>query len=63
MGHSVLQGVKRMSLLLYGLVAWLLASVVSGLFIGYFCAFNELWRDEAGVVLGTATGSVLDEAA
>ena len=52
-----------MSLVLYGLVVWLLASVVSGLFIGFFCAFNELWRDEDRVVVGTATGAVLDEAA
>ena len=52
-----------MSLVLYGLVVWLLASVVSGLFIGYFCAFNELWRDEASVVLDTAAGLVVDEAA
>lgn len=43
-----------MSLVLYGLVVWFVASVISGLFIGCFCALNELWRDEAGVVVGMA---------
>jgi hypothetical protein len=52
-----------MSLVLYGLVVWFLASVVSGLFIGYFCSLNELWRDEADVAGETAIGPTLDAAA
>ena len=52
-----------MSLVLYWLVVWFFASVVSALFIGYFCSLNELWRDEAGVVVGTAIGTTRDRTA
>ena len=53
-----------MSLVLSALAVWLVASLLSGLFIGCFCSLNGLWRDDqAGAVAKRANGPMPELAA